>query len=76
MSGLNLSVCKNSVSMRTKISVRFCANVMVGQAGIEPATISLKGCCSTTELLTHRHFRDEWGKTQVISSKLLSVQKS
>gem|GEM_PF-3920278 len=33
--------------------------LMVGQVGLEPTTISLKGCCSTPELLTHGEFTDE-----------------
>lgn len=49
---------------------------VVGQVGIEPTTISLKGCCSTTELLTHAHFRDAKVKTQENFLKIPSVQKS
>lgn len=54
-----------------------CVKGMVGQVGIEPTTISLKGCCSTTELLTHRgHFRDDLVWMQEIYSKPLLAQKS
>ena len=77
MSVFNQLMCKKAaVHADTALCQLLCKSGVVGQAGIEPATISLKGCCSTTELLTHRHFRDEWIKTQEIIAKLLSVQKS